>query len=322
MIRISPVLRTAALLLGLGILAACSSAPPPPDRINDRKNRAVDFTVAGNKYYNEANFDQALLFFQMALEANVAVDNEEGASLSYNSIGKTLFAQGKMAEADASYNEAAKIARKLKNSTLIYQSVNNQGEILLQKNKNADAVKLFTDTLATVAQTDAQKEVAILYHGLGVARRNLALEAKPQDESLLKQALAGFQQALSLNTGLNLKQEMASNWYMTARVHMDLKNWPAAAAAAASALDYDRQMENSLGIGLDLRLLARINLSLDKKDDAWDQLLRAWKVFTAISQKEQQLRTLELIVPLAKDLKKSDELAYYSQLLDRANGKN
>lgn len=309
-------------LILLTVLTACSSAPPPPDHVVDRKNRAADYTNFGNNYYQQANFDQALTFFQLALETNTAVDNEEGAALSYNSIGKTLFALGRTAEAEAAYNEAYQISRKLKLTTLIYQSVNNLGEILLRKGKNDEAIKLFDDTLGAVNQADTSKELAILYHGIGVVQRKKALEASPADPTRLNQALASFQRALDINTKLTLKQEMASNLFMQALTWMDLSAWDKASLAATAALDNDRLMENSLGIGLDLRLLARINLQLGQKAEAWDQLLRSYKVFTAISQKDQQQRTLELIVPLSQDLKKTDELVYYQKLLDKFHVQN
>jgi len=85
------------LLLALAALAAllsCSTAPKPRTEVNERKNRAAEFTRSGNERFAQGDYRQALSFFTLALNENVAVDNLEGICSSYNSIGMALLAQG------------------------------------------------------------------------------------------------------------------------------------------------------------------------------------------------------------------------------------
>lgn len=312
----------AAALACLIALTGCSSAPPAPENVTARKNRAVDFTNFGNKYYEEANFSQALEFFQLALETNIAVDNQEGAALSYNSIGKTLLAVGQKEDAEYAYNEAYKIALKLNVPSLIYQSVNNLGEIHLKNGKDQDALKLFTDTLAATKQGEVSKELAILYHGLGVVKRNISEQSSPPNLAGLRESLAHFQKAVEINKKLLLKQELASNYYMMSRDYLSLGELPLAESHANLALENDRATESSEGIGLDLRQLGRIYMLQSRRDEAYDVLLRSYKVFVAVQRKDQQSRTLELIIPLAQEMGKTDEAAYYQKQKDKLDGKS
>jgi len=108
--------RIATFVLAV-LLASCSSAPPAPEGVQDRSNRAADYLKFGQKAFQQAQYDQALAFYQIALDLNTAVDFEPGMAVSWNSVAAAQTALGKIAEAKESLNQAEAMAKLTKNPT-------------------------------------------------------------------------------------------------------------------------------------------------------------------------------------------------------------
>lgn len=276
-------------ILVAALVAACSSAPPAPEGIQDRKNRAADYLKFGQQAFREAQYEQALSFYLIAVDLNTAVDHEPGMAAAWNSVAIAQAALGQLEEARAALVQAEALARASGDAVLMHQVAVNTIQALLA----AGELEQARSRLETLKPFPATAEGAALEHALG----SLEKAAERPVE-----ALAAFERALALNTGLKLKQEMASNHFMKASVLSKQGQWEEARVELLAALALDKAVENTLGIGQDQRALGTVSQRMGKTQEAYDWYLRASRLFLAAGLQDQHRRTLELLQPVAREL--------------------
>ena len=300
------------------VMTACSSNSAPPEEVNLIRNKAADFTKFGNQYYEQAQFDQALSFFQLALQNNILIDNQAGSAASLNSIGKSYMAKGDDASAEQAYLEAQDMGNQLKSSELLLQATNNLAEIKFLRGATEEAIQDLTQAIRG-KETLQTREMAVLYHTLGSAYRKKAValsktENTPEAQNYFTLALTQINKAAEINQQLKLYQELASNLYMSASVQSHLGDYGKAQETALLALSNDRKMENSLGIAQDLRLLGDISSRTGENKAAFEYHFRAYRIFQALQLKPQEARSLDLMIPLLESLGMSSDAQTYRSL--------
>ncbi len=298
-------MRAAAIVLAL-LLAACSSAPPPPEGVTDRKNQAADFLKSGRAAYQAAQYVQALQYYQLALDLNTAVDNVAGMAAAWNSVATAQTALGRIADARASLTQARRLAQDSGDRKVILQVAVNLIQADLAAGDNDRAAK----RLEALKPFPESAEGAALEHAQGTL-------LKATDQPIA--ALAAYDRALALNKRLSLKQDMATNHFMKASVYDKLERWPEALVELQAALDLDRVMENTLGIGIDWRSIGTVQLKLGKTSDAFDAYVRSTRLFQAAGLADQQRKTVLLLLPVTVSLGLTDETARYRAMLDKLN---
>ncbi len=120
----------ALLIFSAAVFISCSSAPKETDIVNDRKNKAAELTDFGNSYYANGEYTQALVFFKLALDENVASDNEPGIIKSCNSAGKAAMNADDMESAEKYFLRALNISEKLNDKNFRSVSSNNLGSFI------------------------------------------------------------------------------------------------------------------------------------------------------------------------------------------------
>jgi tetratricopeptide (TPR) repeat protein len=304
-----------ACLAAAGLLAAatgCSTAPKRPTQVVERKERAAQYAAAGNARYARADYRQALTFYRLALNENLAVDHTQGIAASYNSLGKAHLALGELQQAERYFREAQRLAEKLSDPRLQAQSSSNLSEINLARGQAAEAEELLRSALSRLPAGDPGPEQAILLHNLGAV-----LKAGQR----LPEALGCFQQALALNLRHERFEEAASNYYMIASIQSRQGDPTAAVASLQEALRYDRLMERSLGIAEDLAALGLLYRRLGREEEALDAYRRSLQVYQSLSLAEQVRRLLPALIELAEKAGYAGEAQTYRQLAAEPAGK-
>jgi len=293
----------AAFLLAFAALAACSSAPPPKEEVFDQRNLATEYVEFGNKYYKQAQYDQAARFYQLASEYYAGVDAREGLVTANNSLGKVRLAFGDVDGALAYFRKAETLAAVVGKSELLLQCANNLGEISLRKGETKEALAIFEKALSSSAgQAEQSREKAVLLHN-----RAAALKAADRPD----EAEAEIAKAQALNLGAKRYEELASNYYLLSSLHSKRKNFGEALKAAELALEYDKKMENSLGIAQDLTALGLILEKTGQTEPAYDMYKRSFLVYRAIQYVPGARKSLELLEATARKLNKNEEADQY-----------
>jgi tetratricopeptide (TPR) repeat protein len=304
---------------------ACSSAPEEPTEVSEKKNQAAEYIIFGNNYYEQAQFGQALNFFELALDLNISVDNEPGIAKNYNSLGKTWLALGNEAQAQLYYQQAYDLAQRIGEKTTVYQSAYNLGEIYLKRNETDTARSLMEQALKDVSSgEEASAELAILYHGMGMLYRTIGIDYQDNGQledstQAFRQSLGYFEEAVNINQSLDSFGQLASNYFMMASVHHKQNELERAKNLVLLALENDRKVENSRGIALDNVALGIIEEKLGNNSQAYNYYIKAFRIYQTLELVSGLRRTAAALVRITTLLERPNETAIFQQELDRLN---
>lgn len=303
--------RTPGLLILVGLLLiaqGCSSVPDQPEKVTETRNQAVEYTEFGNRYLDRAQFDQALKFYNLALEDNIAIDNKEGIVLSRNAIGEAFLMLGQHEKAESSFTAALELSRRLERGDLELRSLNNLGKVALKRGRSDEALVILQDALALIdAGGSAPAEVtADLYHSTGALYKLL---------EEYERALEYLEASLKLNRDLKRQEEIASNHYLIASVYSKQGRFNEAEAGLKRALEIDKQIENTLGIADDYYALGLVAEKRGESENAYEQFRIAVDKYIILNDFDATLETLYKLKELALLLGREDESRSYAETI-------
>ncbi len=303
---LSAGLACAALLL----LWSCSTQPKQSDTVTSVKTQAAQDAATGDGYLAQGRATLALQFYTQALSEYTSVDDENGIISCYNAIGRTYMALGSLDNAAGMFTRARDRARTA-DTGLLFLATNNLGELALARGQPADALALFQEALSMPASSRTDKQIAVLYHNMGTAQRNLARYAE---------ALSWYQKSLDINIKGKLNAEAATDYYMIASVHSLQGSYEEAVRFASQALDLDKKIENSPGIAQDLYALGLIARKRGDLAAAFEWFQRSYLVYTTLSMSFETKKVLGDLIAAADGLgRKADGDTYRAALADLGN---
>jgi tetratricopeptide (TPR) repeat protein len=290
-------------LLAFLLLAACSTAPRQQEDVVETKNQAAEFIDFGNKAFESAQYDQALKFFNLALDENITVDNEPGIANAYNSIGKVYLRQREITRAREFYEAAMKIAVKIEDSLLISQSSNNIGETFLIENDTATALDYFNEALnlSGTSSEQAQIHLAVINNNIGIVYKRLGR---------YEDALSYLEKSMKINSKYKKFAELATNYYMISSVYSKQSQFDAALGNIGLALEMDKKVENSPNIAQDLYVTGLI---LNKKGDrsqAFDYFEKSYMIYERLNLPSDMEKVL---VPILEYLQEQGDAKRYNE---------
>lgn len=300
---------TPALLIFSAALLGCSSAPDPPEAVHETKNRASRYAEFGNGHFNDAEYDLALQFFELALEENTIVDSQPGIAGNHNSLGRVYLVLGRREAAASNFRRALEIATRHNVPGALVQARSNLAELYLYEDDTRNAARELEEARRIIADEELEPD-PIVEHNLAVVR--LRQGELDEAETLLRAAA-------KTNEENRAWAELASNHYMLASLQRRKGNIDAAIQEAETALDYDKRGENAPGIGKDLYALGTLHRRAGNYDEALDYLQRALRVSIALNQYEETRRNLRVVGEFALELGYEEAAAEYNRRLQILN---
>ena len=287
------------------LMFSCSSAPKETDIINARKNKAAELTDFGNNYYAEGKYDQALVFFKLALDENIASDNEPGIAMSCNSAGNASLYLDDTESAEKYFLQALSISEKIDNRQLRSDSSNNLGVLYLRTGKYKKANEMLEKAFAS-AETNSV-EAAVILHNLGTSYK------KDGDYS---KAIARFSQAAKINLSEKKHAKLADNFYMTASVYSKEKNYDSAETFLLKALEEYKLVEKTYSIGKTHKALGIVNEKKGNLETAYGYYLKSYMVFDVLKNNPEIKELLGKLSETAATLGREKDSAYFSSALE------
>lgn len=283
------------------IFSGCSSTEKlKQGEVIDKRNRAAGYATIGSHHYDEAEYDQALDFFFLALKQNILIDNDRGIIESYNSIGNTYLAAGKIVSAERYYEKAMEIAKVYNDRELLIRCKNNQGEIYLTRGDYTAALNLFKEAFGDISDPEKSKDSAILLHNIGVAYKRLD-NYQEAEKYLLR--------SIKLNKENNKFKELASDNYILSSLYSKRKQYSDALVFIDKALEFDKRTENSYGIAKDLYAKGIIQKKSDSVKESYYTFKRDALIYESLNipveliQCLKQLENLATVLNIPKDFK-------------------
>lgn len=262
------------IIITILTLSSCSSLPGKKEiRTLDVRNKAAVYLKEGIFQFNAGRYAQALDLFDLALQLNRSLDNEQGIVLTLNSIGKTMLALNRNEEAIEIYTKALDIAKRLNDELLIMRTKGNIAAYYIKGNEIEKAYEILEAELNKIDSVK-NEESAFLAHTM-----SLVLRKKNEYES----ALTYLNRSLAYNIKNDAFKALASDYYMMASIHSLQKRYEEAFAFALDALNYDKMIEYSRGIADDLEALSLISGKLGNESDSDMYRQRSAAVLEAIA---------------------------------------
>ncbi len=175
--------------------------------------RARTLMQTGMVYFFQQKWDQALYFYQQALNAAQKLKNKEGISIAYNNIANIYQKQRQPQQAFGHYNKALKIQRELADSASMCNCLMNIATNHLEQNQLKEVLGPLDEALDIAKIIGDNEIIALCYMHLGVLFSKTGETGKANE--MFNQA-----EKLSLETGYErVRQEVlhtASNVYLEA----------------------------------------------------------------------------------------------------------
>ncbi|MDR1316309.1 MAG: tetratricopeptide repeat protein [Spirochaetales bacterium] len=297
------------------VCAACSSVSDAhPGEVFEKRNQAARNLEAGNRYFREARYNEALEFYRLSLDAYTALDETGGRITALNSIGKVFFQAGEDEKALDYYNRALVLARGYGDPVSLLQSANNIGEFELRRGNSGKALEIYRKALEDERLADsALVELAVLYHNMGAFLR---------DTGEYAEALDCVRKAADMNRAEKRFMELAANYYLFSSIYFRQNLLEEAKENALAALDYDRRMENSLGIAQDLLALGSIAQKAGDTGEAHSSYKRAFLAYRVNGHVRGMRNSLEKLIDTSALLNLEEEEKQYREAYGQLQPKN
>ena len=283
------------LLLLLLTLSSCSSAPKRKEPVKEISKAASEYAVFGNKFYRQGRYKEAEEMYLYSLEHYKRIDKRAGIIQSYNSLGKTYLATGRIDLASRLFDSAIRMVSDIEEEgslpseevqLLKAESYNNIGENYLSRGEEEEALEYFSSGIEALADLDEPKELAILLHNRGSVYKS---------QGKYRRARSDLQQALEMNSREKRYREMASNHYMLCATASQENDFTAARSHGLEALKLDKKTENSVGIAQDLIALGRIASKQGKNEPAGSYYIRAYRIFDSLKLENEAEKCIEYL---------------------------
>jgi tetratricopeptide (TPR) repeat protein len=301
-----------AAILSLG---SCSSAPKrAAQAVVGVKNDAAEFSKLADGFMASGQYASALQYYGEALEANLSVDNVEGAIASRGSLGRAYLALGRLDDAERELTDALEDARAFGKPPVTALCLSNVGELRYARglaDGDAAAGAALADELFAEAEPLAAGDeavAAVVAHNRGVAAM-ARLDYAAAEAHVARSAAA--------NEKAGRWVELGSNRYALASIANARGDLPGALAWAAKALESDKAAENAPGIGADLEALARLSRKSGDEAAAFGYYRRAFGVWLSLNRGTEAERCLVALSELAAALGKDEYAARYAALLEK-----
>ena len=200
----------------------------------------------GNIYHNLGKPDEALEYYQQALEINRKLGYEQGAARNLNNIGTLYNELGKPDEALKCHEEALEISKKFKDEQAIADSQTDIGIIYTDFGKPEEALKLFKEALKIYTKDKYQEGIANVFNNIGLAHSKL----RETD-----QALNNFQKTLKINKEIGYKEGIATNLGNIGLIYITLGKSKEALRYYQEALEVFTNMDAQPRIEILLKLI-------------------------------------------------------------------
>ena len=164
--------------------------------------KSVALGNIGNIYHNLGKPDEALEYYQQALEINKKLGYEQGIAHNLSNIGTVYNDLGKHDEALKFQEEALEINRKIEDEPGIANSLNNIGVVYSDSGKTVEVLKFYQEALEINKKIGYEEGIANVINNIGLTYSKLRE---------INLALNYYQEALKINRKIGYKEGIATN---------------------------------------------------------------------------------------------------------------
>jgi tetratricopeptide (TPR) repeat protein len=268
-------------------LLGCASAPPPPARQVQEYQR---HTTVGLEKYGDGFIGEARNAFRRALSHAELDDSHERIASALLNLGASELLLDEPEAGGQAFARAAREAAQGQRPSLEWQALCGLAEATRRLGQPGQAVALYERLPPASRPSEAHR-----LWPAEIARALALAEAGRADEGL---ALLAQGENPVRGLGPN-NATLGSLLLARARIHLQRKELPAAAAAGYAALENDRALHHPPSVADDHYWLGQIEVARQENTvGAADHLQRAARIFARTGQTKRLARTEEALLAL------------------------
>ena len=233
------------------------------------RSKSFALNNIGLIYKHQGDFDNAINYYEKALELSESVDDNEGIAKSYNNIANICRNQGNYAKAIDLYMKALKINEAIDNKVGMAICLNNIG-ILYEFQKDLDkAIEYYTASLKIEEERANKKGIAASLGNIGNIYK---------DKKELDLALDYMMKSLAIKQEIGNKSGEAITMINVGNVYKSLNNFDKAVEYYNKSLILNQELNNQQGIAMCLNNIGVIHLKLDEFEQAQEYCLGSLEI--------------------------------------------
>ena len=177
-------------------------------------------------YADQSNYDEALKYFQSALDITQKIKDKKGIAIALSNIGFIYLKKEQYKESLTTHFEAMKIQEELEHKQGLATSLNNIGIIYKAQGKYDESLKNLLASLKISEQLGDKHSIADTYNGLGSLYLEQGKQLKGKEaEQKYKEALNYYNKALAIAKENNLKKLIEDSYEGQALVYEETNDF-------------------------------------------------------------------------------------------------
>lgn len=208
-------------------------------KIKDYEQIGDSYNNIGTIHFHWGELNLAVEAMQLAIDYYKKIDDKEGLANSYNNLGSVHLEQGNIDQANAYYEQTLAIKKQSGNNKDVAACLTNIGNVYENKGKNETAMQYYEQALELTKQ---QKDTTTTAHALS----NMGLIYQKWGKN--QQALLKMNEALQLYTHQNNTQGIANIMNNIGSIYFELGNFDKALEYYKQSLGINGKLNNKSGI--------------------------------------------------------------------------
>ena len=233
--------------------------------------------IQGQKAFERAEFQDALIFWEKSLKMSRALGNLEAAGSILSSMARACHNLGENLLALDYLQQSWRIKKALGDRHGEGAELNNIGLILAELKEYLQALDYFQQALAIKKELSDSAGVAGTLTNTGMVYYDLNEYA---------QALKYYHGALLIQQAMGMQQETGDNFQNLGLVYLRLSQHRKALEYHQQALEIHQSLGDKRSEGVDLNNIGVIYKNLAKFDDALDYYQQALKIYQGLEDKK------------------------------------
>jgi tetratricopeptide (TPR) repeat protein len=267
----------------LFVMGGCSSAPKGPPEVRVQRRNAGIQLEAANREADRGNYEQALSLITEARRLAVSADDPSLIVRTGLSQGTIFAYMGQTAEAQAFFDAALAEAertgdRELTAVSRVYIARSRLSSMIAEGNSGrVGEIRDQVRQELSLIKTD-QTAIALGWTLIGLAEKALGR---------WNDAEKGIKNALDIHVKGKYLELAAYDWYLIASVRSVAGQYASALEALELSLGYDRQAENTYGLGPDWKAMGDVYTKMGNTADAENAYRRSAEIFRSIHREKE-----------------------------------
>jgi eukaryotic-like serine/threonine-protein kinase len=259
-----------------GALDYSNRALPLAIQFGNDEAKGTILQVIGVSYDQLDKEDEALRYFQQALEVRRKLDDKRGIAVTLDAMAQIQESGGKSAEAQKNYEEALKIRREIGDKNGLGGTLLNLGGFHLDLGHYDQALELFKQALQVDRDLGNESSQGLCLNNIG-----LTYLSKADYED----ALTNFQQALDLRRKSQIPEDTALTLHNLAVTYEDLGQYDKALSNFEGALDLYRNSGDKRGLAMESYAMGKLFGYQGRFGAALNAKQEALKTFTELQDR-------------------------------------